>query len=160
METVRPGLEIVENAERSTHVGLSVETFPLDNPLTSVVRGPGVSLRPTRDGGAVIADHATAASHRLTDPELLSIPKILISRAKDLLPALGDIKVRTVRIGPRVWPLDGRTVCGWLTDRVYVALTHSGVTLAPFIADCVRQELQGDEAHELVDFRPDRFEKD
>jgi glycine/D-amino acid oxidase-like deaminating enzyme len=56
--------------------------------------------------------------------------------------------------------LDGRTVCGWLTDRVYVALTHSGVTLAPFIADCVRQELQGDEAHELVDFRPDRFEKD
>lgn len=159
IDTVRPGLELIEDAGQSTHVGLSIETFPLENPPATVLRAPGVSLRPTRDGGAVIADHATAASHTLADPALLTVPAVLIERARALLPQLGEITVRSVRIGPRVWPRDGRTVSGWLAEGIYTVLTHSGVTLAPFLAQCVHRELQGKDVPELADYRPDRFQE-
>lgn len=154
-----PGLTLLEDAAGSEHVGLSLETFPLENPPASVVRSHGVSLRPTRDGGAVIADHATAASFTLSDPHLLDLPGRLVERARELAPELGEIRIRSVRIGPRVWPRDGRTVCGWLTEGVYTVLTHSGVTLAPYLAECVRRELQGETVPELGEFRPARFEK-
>ncbi|MGP9747065.1 NAD(P)/FAD-dependent oxidoreductase [Brachybacterium sp. AOP29-B2-41] len=154
-----PGLSLLEDGAESEHVGLSIETFPLENLPTSVLRSHGVSLRPTRDGGAVIADHATAASFSLSDPELLDLPATLLARAQALVPQLGEIRARSVRIGPRVWPRDGRTVCGWLTEGVYVVLTHSGVTLAPYLAQCVHQELRGTDVPELVDFRPYRFQK-
>jgi D-hydroxyproline dehydrogenase subunit beta len=107
----------------------------------------------------VIADHATAASHTLDDPDLLAVPATLLERARALLPELGEIRARSVRIGPRVWPSDGRTVCGRLADGVYTVLTHSGVTLAPYLAQSVCRELQGTEVPELLDHRPDRFQK-
>lgn len=156
---IRPGLALIENPAQSTHVGLSIETFPLENPLPSVLRAPGVSLRPTREGGAVIADHATAASHTLEDPDLLAVPATLVERARALVPQLGEIRPRSVRIGPRVWPLDGRTVCGALAEGVYTVLTHSGVTLAPYLAQCARRELRGEIVPELAEYRPTRFEK-
>lgn len=159
IDQVRPGPSLIEDPTQSTHVGLSIETFPLENPLTSVLRSHGVSLRPTRDGGVVIADHATAASFTLSDPDLLTLPDTLIQRARTLAPQLGDIKARSIRIGPRVWPTDGHTVCGWITNGIYTVLTHSGVTLAPYLAQCVRRELAGNTVAELADYRPDRFEK-
>ena len=40
---------------------------------------------------------------------------------------------------------------------VYVAITHSGVTLAPIIGELVAQEItEGQLADLLKDFRPDR----
>lgn len=154
---LRPGLTLLDSNPDSVHVGLVVETFPLEQPLTTVIRAKGVSLRPTREGGAVIADHATAASFELSDPALWDVARILVERAESLAPGLGKIRIRSVRISPRVWPLDGRTVCGWVTDGVYAVLTHSGITLAPYLAECVRIELNGGAVAELTDYRPARF---
>jgi D-hydroxyproline dehydrogenase subunit beta len=54
-------------------------------------------------------------------------------------------------------PRDGRTVAGWIAEGVYTLLTHSGITLAQFLAESVREELAGGSVEQLNEFRPDRF---
>jgi glycine/D-amino acid oxidase-like deaminating enzyme len=57
-------------------------------------------------------------------------------------------------------PADGRSVVGWLPGAggVYVAVTHSGVTLAAHLAGLIAAELaSGTAAAELAPYRPARF---
>ena len=66
---------------------------------------------------------------------------------------------RTV-IGQRPMPSDGHPVIGPVPGRdgVYVTAMHSGVTLAPGVAELVAGELlDGAEADLLAPFRPGRF---
>jgi hypothetical protein len=57
-------------------------------------------------------------------------------------------------------PADGRSVVGWLpgADGMYVAVTHSGVTLAAHLAGLIAAELaSGAAAAGLAPYRPGRF---
>jgi glycine/D-amino acid oxidase-like deaminating enzyme len=57
-------------------------------------------------------------------------------------------------------PADGRSIIGPLpgTDGLYVAVTHSGVTLAAHLAGLITAELIGGAAvSELAPYRPGRF---
>jgi len=57
-------------------------------------------------------------------------------------------------------PADGQSVVGWLpgAGRVYVAVTHSGVTLGAHLGRLVAAEVAGGaELPELARYRPDRF---
>jgi glycine/D-amino acid oxidase-like deaminating enzyme len=157
IEQLSPGLKLIDPNSENTHTGLIVETYPADQPLTKVIRTEEVWMRPTRDGGAVIIDPAISASYGDFDPALWDAPRVLVERAEKLAPGLGKLRIRSVRIGARVWPQDGRTVCGWVADGVYTVLTHSGVTLAPYLAECVRNELDGGTVADLANYRPERF---
>lgn len=159
IEQLSPGLELVDKVSEDTQAGLVVETHPVNERLTTVLRAEGVWMRPTRDGGVVLTDPTIADYYAISDPALLDVPKLLIERAAKLAPGLGELKIRSVRISPRVWPRDGRTVCGWISNGVYAVLTHSGVTLASYLAECVREELEGGTVARLADYRPERFMK-
>jgi glycine/D-amino acid oxidase-like deaminating enzyme len=57
-------------------------------------------------------------------------------------------------------PADGQSIVGRLpgADGLYVAVTHSGVTLAAHLAELIAGELvSGTAAAELAPYRPDRF---
>ena len=57
-------------------------------------------------------------------------------------------------------PADGHPIVGWLpgTTSLYVAVTHSGVTLAAHLAQLITTELlSGSPAAELAPYRPGRF---
>jgi glycine/D-amino acid oxidase-like deaminating enzyme len=57
-------------------------------------------------------------------------------------------------------PADGRSIVGWLpgADGVYVAVTHSGVTLGAHLARLVTAELvTGAVPAALAPYRPGRF---
>jgi glycine/D-amino acid oxidase-like deaminating enzyme len=57
-------------------------------------------------------------------------------------------------------PADGRSIVGWLPGAggLYVAVTHSGVTLAAHLAQLITTELaDGTTAAELAPYRPNRF---
>ena len=57
-------------------------------------------------------------------------------------------------------PADGQSVVGWLpgADGLYVAVTHSGVTLAAHLARLITAELvNGTPAADLAPYRPGRF---
>lgn len=73
-----------------------------------------------------------------------------------------DIEVDWVRVGHRVVPVDGQTVAGPLdgsaAGRVWAVVTHSGITLAPLLAETIAAELvQGRQSTLLDGFRPARF---
>ena len=48
----------------------------------------------------------------------------------------------------------GFPVLGFVTDDVYVALTHSGITLAALLGELIARDLQGDADPRLAHFRP------
>jgi glycine/D-amino acid oxidase-like deaminating enzyme len=60
----------------------------------------------------------------------------------------------------RPMPADGQSIVGWLpgVEGLYVAVTHSGVTLGAHLAELMTSELTtGEHAPELAPYRPGRF---
>lgn len=55
----------------------------------------------------------------------------------------------------RPMPADGRPVVGWVADGVYALLSHSGITLAPLLAELVAGDLSGADDGRLAPYRPD-----
>jgi glycine/D-amino acid oxidase-like deaminating enzyme len=69
-----------------------------------------------------------------------------------------DTTVEEARVCVRALPADRLPVVGAAQDGLYVVATHSGVTLAPALAELVATEvLGGQEAPALARFRPGRF---
>jgi glycine/D-amino acid oxidase-like deaminating enzyme len=71
-----------------------------------------------------------------------------------------DVRLIGVRLGTRPMPADGLPIVGRVpgVDGAYVAVMHSGITLAPSVARLVAAEIVGgDEAGPLAGLRPDRF---
>jgi glycine/D-amino acid oxidase-like deaminating enzyme len=83
----------------------------------------------------------------------------LLSTTRHYLPSIGKTEVDEVIIGWRPLPVDGHPVIGPspADDRVYVAIMHSGVSLAAITGDLVARELaDGIEMDLLQPFRADR----
>lgn len=73
-----------------------------------------------------------------------------------------DVAVESVRVGHRVIPADGQTIAGPLdgtpTSSTWAVVTHSGITLAPLLAETIATELIEQRLGSLLDgFRPMRF---
>jgi glycine/D-amino acid oxidase-like deaminating enzyme len=84
----------------------------------------------------------------------------LLGRAMHYLPALAGARAIPVPVGYRPMPLDGYPVLGFARQapNVYIALTHSGVTLAPLIGQLASLEiLDGAKVEALDPYRPERF---
>jgi len=84
----------------------------------------------------------------------------LVRRARQLLPSIGEVEPEAVRIAIRPIPGDHLSAIGPMprTSGYYIAITHSGVTMSPFLAAAVADEIVGGRQRpELADFRPARF---
>lgn len=80
--------------------------------------------------------------------------------ARVLLPALREVPIEAVRIAIRPEPVNSYSAIGRLpgVKGLHVAITHSGVTLAPFIGEGLTREiLHSQEVPEFAAFRPARF---
>ncbi len=77
------------------------------------------------------------------------------------LPAIEGVPVHEVRRGRRPIPKDGHPILGFSqrVPNLYLAVTHSGVTLAPLIGACAAIEiLDGARIDFLARYRLERFE--
>jgi glycine/D-amino acid oxidase-like deaminating enzyme len=84
----------------------------------------------------------------------------ILTKIAAVLPAAHGVALDRLTLGFRPMPLDELPVVGALPGMpdVYVAVTHSGVTLAPILGRYVAQEaLTGSRAEALAPFRPERF---
>ncbi len=84
----------------------------------------------------------------------------LLAEAAQYLPALSGVGLDRLAIGQRSMPSDGLPVVGQASaaSDVYLAVTHSGVTLAPALGRMAAAEiLDGMEFDLLKGFRPSRF---
>jgi len=87
----------------------------------------------------------------------------LLQRSSEFIPDIFehvDIKDCTLGIGVRPYPKDGKSIVGPMPDakRLYIVATHSGITLAPAIAQLMTEMLNSDAPPSaLIPFGIDRF---
>lgn len=155
-------LPIVDPAAASSRAHCAVAaTVPTPARPSGVVHGPDVHLRPTADGGVWLeaSDVDATVDRTTTDSQLQAAADVLLDRARAVLPALGDTGLRSARRCIRPLPDDGLPIVGWhpRVEGFYVAVTHSGITLAPHLGRLIAEDLLHGDAPALGPYRPDRF---
>ncbi|QEX21711.1 hypothetical protein FRZ61_16400 [Hypericibacter adhaerens] len=164
MATGRGGFPVEELA------GLLVETpaVPVASGFDMVLWSPdeaGFHLRLTSGSGLLLGADDIDAQIRAdaSEASLASGRAALIERALGWMPELRKVDLgrgASHRIGRRAIPADGHSILGPLKDTpgAYVAVTHSGVTLALAIAELLAEEITtGTAPAALSPFRPERF---
>lgn len=146
----------------SRALGLVATSSVVTPSLGRVVHAPHVHARPADDGGVRLEASDTDAMVNLTTPatERDQAADELLRRGAQILPALAGRHVRNTRICVRPLPADGYPIVGWCReiDGFYVIVSHSGVTLAPRLAQLVADEItDGRHAEVLDSYRLDRF---
>jgi glycine/D-amino acid oxidase-like deaminating enzyme len=142
--------------------GLLVETEPLP-PFTDKViylpggPGPRVFLRQRSDGSVLLGERSQETVARDVGERH---GRVLITQAARFLPVLRTARITRSLLAWRSMPADRLPIVGPVPglDSLYLAVTHSGVTLAPVVGRLVAEEIAtGDEAWLLASFRPGRF---
>ena len=85
----------------------------------------------------------------------------LLDRARVYSPVVGDAQAIPTPVGYRPMPLDGFPVLGFAkaVPNLYIALMHSGVTLAPLVGEMAMLEIaDGARVDWFAPYRPERFE--
>lgn len=151
--------------------GVLVDTAPqsAEGQMRRVLYPPdsgGLHFRPTASGGLLVgADDTDAIAHgeSLDTKRLSDIGKSLLVRVSDWLPQLSlleTVKGMSTYLCMRPVPQDDHPIVGALpgVKGVYVAVTHSGLTLAPLLAHLLAEEIMLKQIPpQLADYRPDRF---
>jgi glycine/D-amino acid oxidase-like deaminating enzyme len=116
-----------------------------------------------QDGAPDTEAHAERLRGRPTrfpDPTLAQQHAIrIMGVAEQFVPGMLSADVEDVVIGWRPLPLDGHPVLGFSPEQAsaYLAIMHSGVSLAPIVGELVAAEiLSGVTAPDLEAYRPDR----
>ncbi len=141
--------------------GLVVRAGPVspDGPAR-MVHAPTVYLRPHGSGLVHLEAPDAAVDLHTPDAELRGWAAELLGRARRVSRGLDQAAVAGYQVCVRPMPADGRSIAGWLPGRrgVYLAVTHSGVTLAAHLAELITAELvTGTAPEELRPYRPARF---
>ena len=131
--------------------GVVIRTNPLPSLLRNVpvvyapALGDGrreIHLRQCADGRMMIGE---GDQESLAEDDSQAHADDLLARARRYLPGLDGARAVPVPVGWRPMPLDGYPVMGFAPEapNLYVALTHSGVTLAPALSQLAAQEICG-----------------
>jgi glycine/D-amino acid oxidase-like deaminating enzyme len=183
-EVLRPATVVLaagaESLAVAAEVGLDVPTVPSPGMLlrTTPVAplAPGVVYLPGRPGPPVhlrqLDDrhprepgrHAVLVGERsqeqaATNPTERHARELLAQAAR-FFPALRGAGIERVTVGWRPMPADRLPLVGPLPGlpSLYLAVTHSGVTVAPSLGRLVARELTGGPPEPLLEaFRPGRF---
>jgi glycine/D-amino acid oxidase-like deaminating enzyme len=131
-------------------------------PIIRIVHAPKINLRPLAGGGVHLeaSDINASVDSHTKQHDLDAHGDRLLDRARRLIPTL-IIRSAHHRLCVRPLPLDGHPVFGWLPTltNTYLAVTHSGITLAPLLARLAAAEIihGGDDSEPLAPYRPSRF---
>ena len=161
----------IEIPQRTTP-GVIVLTQPMPRLINRIIVAPGVHIHQRNDGRIVLGEQdgapdTAAHAERLQDRPT-SFPNNgfasqhamrILAIAEQYVPGILEAKIEDVFIGWRPLPIDGHPVIGRSPVRpsAYLAIMHSGVSLAPIVGELVAQEIvSGQSAEILADYRPDR----
>jgi D-hydroxyproline dehydrogenase subunit beta len=158
------------NTEGSSAPGLVVRVGPVAPPgPVRLVHTPDLALRP-HPGGLLhleAPDAAAAVDLHTPEAELDRWAAELLRRAQRTVGGLEDARVIEYKVCVRPLPPDGQSIVGRLpgADGIYVAVTHSGVTLAAHLSGLVAADLTTDApgltasapAAGLAPYHPGRF---
>jgi len=130
----------------SSAPGLVVRVGPVTPPGPArVIHTPQISLRP-HPGGLLhleAPDAADAVDLHTPEAELTRWAAELLRRARRTVRGLDDARVTGYKVCVRPLPADGQSIVGRLPGApgLYVAVTHSGVTLAAHLSRLIAADL-------------------
>lgn len=136
--------------------GLLVHSKPHPRLLNGLVLAEEAHLRQTADGRLIAGADFTGADPG-NDPEATA--RALLDHATGMLKGAGRVEFDRYTIGLRPTPLDGFPIVGRPQDSqgLYLAVMHSGMTLAPAVGVFASQELLTGRRDPLIDpYGPDR----
>ena len=152
--------------------GVIAITKPMPALLCRVISAPGVHMHQRTNGRFVLGEQDGAPQNEAHAMRLKDRPRVfpsdafaeqhfyrILNVAETVLPAIAEAELETAYIGWRPLPLDGHPVLGMSAERpgVYIAIMHSGVSLAPIIGQLVAHEVLSDAPNpELSAYRPER----
>jgi glycine/D-amino acid oxidase-like deaminating enzyme len=146
--------------------GLVVRVGPVAPPGPArLVHTPDLSLRP-HPGGLLhleAPDAADAVDLHTPEPELTRWAEELLRRARRTVRGLDDAWVAEVKVCVRPLPPDGQSIVGRVpgANGLYVAVTHSGVTLAAHLSRLIAADLTtATPPASLAPYTPARFAPD
>ncbi len=125
--------------------------------VRTLVDGPDVEVRQGGDGELVAT---VGYDGEVTTADLARVGERTLEQVRSAFSGTDDLRLRSVRIGWRPMPADGEPVVGPLPGvrGVYLAVMHSGVTLAPGVGRLAAEEIvHAAEQAELCGCRPARF---
>jgi glycine/D-amino acid oxidase-like deaminating enzyme len=143
-------------------IGVLGFTPPVAMTLRSQLHADDLDLRP--DGAGRIMIHKIGVDQTMSRPAKLAPDGAeaaqLLAAAREVLPALRGVELEAIRTTVRPFPQDGFTCAGAMPniDGYYIAVTHSGVTISPYLGRVVANEVVRGKLHaDLETFRPQRF---
>ncbi len=131
-------------------------TAVLNMPPLDATR-PGIHVCQRTDGTVLIGE---GSQESLARDDSQAHADELLARAAHYLPALAGARAIPVPVGYRPMPLDGLPVLGFAKEvpNVYLAVMHSGVTLAPLVGEFSAIEIvDGVNVELFAPYRLDRF---
>jgi len=137
--------------------GLLIRTRPVEPLLRRLVLSPGCHVKQDPDG-ALVAGADFGGGGEVEDAEKAG--EALLDQVQALLSATSGLALEEVVVGVRPMPADGFPAVGFAhgLEGLYVAVMHSGVTLAPAIGRFAAEEiLDGARIDLLAPYRPSRF---
>ena len=147
--------------------GVVVSTEPMPPILRNVAAlyappvgagGQEVHIRQGSDGVVLMGEGSQESLARDDSPEHAAE---ILARASTYLPELKSATPVPVPVGYRPMPIDGMPVLGYThaVPNMYIALMHSGITLAPLVGELTTMEiLDGARVDILEPYRPERFD--
>ncbi len=125
-----------------------------------LIHTPQIALRPHAGGLLHLEAPDTPVDLHTPETELRRLAGQLLERASRTVGGLDEARVVAAQVCVRPLPADEQSIVGRLpgAEWLYVAVTHSGVTLAAHLSRLIAAELAtGAPAAELAAYRPDRF---
>lgn len=137
--------------------GLLVKTKVLEPVLKGLIMAPNIHVRQLTQG-QLLAGSDFGGADPGESPEQAA--EIVLANLRKLLKPHLNIQLDHISIGLRPTPADGLPAIGRLAGlkNLYLAVTHSGITLAPAIGSFAAKEILSGDRHTLLQpFQPDRF---
>ncbi len=146
----------------ASNIGVLGFTFPVASTLQRQFHMDDLDVRP--DGAGRLMAHKISVDSLVPEVRELDTKgeeaRQLVEAVRTVLPLVQVTDLESIRTTVRPIPNDRLTCSGWLpgVSGYYVAVTHSGVTIAPYLGKAIADEVVRDRVHDdLAEFRPDRF---
>ena len=141
--------------EMDNQPGLLARTSPGAGRISAMLAAPNVHVWQGADGSYLFgADFGGGSA--IEDPR--EVAAAVLRELQALLKGTESCEIENITVRERPMPVDGRPAIGPLgPGGLYVVCTHSGMTLAPVIAEMVAREVgTGQDDPRLGSYRPDR----
>lgn len=134
--------------------GILLRTTPVPPVSDVVLASPYLDFWQDTDGRLIAA---TSWDQSLDQPPQEAAATALKILAR-MIPALGSPTIESLVVRNRPIPQDGLPLVGRIAEGASLAVTHSGMTLAPVIADTLTAQITGTPAaHDLSRYSPARL---